>query len=189
MEIDYVNKPSILKSNRSVSEIIIEDKKIQLSTESSKNIFSVSELKFKNKELSNGFKKLFNFPCPDISKFNSNNDYEALWVKSNCYFIISNHIKFEDLNLYFKNKASITEQTGGWITFILEGALCRSVFEKILTVNFDDFNQNNVIRTSLFGINSFILCKSKFTKYNIICPISYYEGMKKRLSKLINLLD
>ena len=55
MEIDYVNKPSILKSNRSVSEIIIEDKKIQLSTESPKNIFSVSELKLKNKELSNDF--------------------------------------------------------------------------------------------------------------------------------------
>ena len=106
MEIDYVNKPSILKSNRSVSEIIIEDKKIQLSTESLKNIFSVSVLKFKNKAFSDDFKKIFDFPCPDISKFNSNNDYEALWVKSNSYFIISEHIKFEDLVEWIAKDAS-----------------------------------------------------------------------------------
>ena len=45
MEIDYVNKPSILKSNRSVSEIIIAKDKLRFSIESNRNIFSINQIK------------------------------------------------------------------------------------------------------------------------------------------------
>ncbi len=97
-------------------------------------------------------------------------------------------MKFKDLTLAFEGKASFTDQTGGWVIFNIEGQACRSVFEKLLTVDLDIFDKGKVIRTSITSINCFILCKSKFDQYNVLCPISFYESMKSRLESLIKLI-
>jgi sarcosine oxidase gamma subunit len=188
MEIDYVDKLSILKSNRPVAEIIIAKDKLRFSIESNRNIFSINQIKKIDKGLNNDFKKLFSFSCPEVSKFNFNQDSIALWVRSNSYFVISKNIQFDEILSNFQDKASLTDQTGGWIQFTLDGSACLSLFEKLLTINLDDFDQGKVTRTNIVNINCFILCKSKFDKYIILCPISYYETMKSRLVNLINLL-
>ena len=59
MEIDYVDKLSILKSNRPVAEIIIAQDKLRFSIESNRNIFSINQIKKIDKGLNNDFKKLF----------------------------------------------------------------------------------------------------------------------------------
>ena len=183
-----MGKLSILKSNRPVAEIIIAQDKLRFSIESNRNIFSINQIKKIDKGLNNDFKKLFSFSCPEVSKFNFNQDSIALWVRSNSYFVISKNIQFDEILSNFQNKASLTDQTGGWIQFTLDGSACLSLFEKLLTINLDDFDQGKVTRTNIVNINCFILCKSKFDKYIILCPISYYETMKSRLVNLINLL-
>ena len=183
-----MGKLSILKSNRPVAEIIIAQDKLRFSIESNRNIFSINQIKKIDKGLNNDFKKLFSFSCPEVSKFNFNQDSIALWVRSNGYFVISKNIQFDEILSNFQDKASLTDQTGGWIQFTLDGSACLSLFEKLLTINLEDFDQGKVIRTNIVNINCFILCKSKFDKYTILCPISYYETMKSRLVNLINLL-
>ena len=94
----------------------------------------------------------------------------------------------KDLVSPFESSASITDQTGGWVIFNIKGQACRFLFEKLLTVDLEDFDEGKVIRTSIAGINCFILCKSKFDQYNVLCPISFYESMKSRLESLIKLI-
>ena len=178
---------SILKSNRPVAEVIIANDKLQLSIEGINNIFSINQFKGKNKGLDNDFKKLFGFSCPDVSKFNSNNDYISFWARSNSYFVIGENIQSDELTYNVQSKASITNQTGGWMIFNIEGSACPSLFEKLLTVNLEDFDQGKVIRTTIVNINCFVLCRSKFNKYYILCPISFYQSMRFRLEKLIKL--
>ena len=185
MEINYVDNLSILKSNRPVAEVIIANDKVQLSIEGINNIFSINQFKGKNKGLDNNFKKLFGFSCPEVSKFNFNEDFIALWVRSNSYFVIGKNIQSDELTYNFQSKASITNQTGGWMILNIEGKACLSLFEKLLTVNLEDFDQGKVIRTIIVNINCFVLCRSKFNKYCILCPISFYQSMRVRLEKLI----
>ena len=189
MEISYVGKFPILTSERLSQESVFTSEKLQFSIESIKSIFSINQFDGKDKIFNILFRNVSGFAPPSISTFNIKDKNLALWVRSNSYFIISDKIKFKDLILSFENNASITDQTGGWIIFNIEGEACRSLLEKLLTVDLDSFDKGSVIRTSIASINCFVLCKSKFDEYNIVCPISYYETMKLRLTHLIVLLQ
>ena len=189
MEINYVDKFPILTSDRLSKESVFTSETLNFSKQTIKSIFSINQFDLKDKKFDVLFRNVFGFAPPSIATFNIKDNHLALWARSNSYFIISDEMKFNDLYSAFEDKASFTDQTGGWVIFNIEGQACRSVFEKLLTADLDIFDKNNVIRTSLFGINCFILCKSKFDKYNIVCPISYYETLKLRLMHLISLLQ
>jgi sarcosine oxidase subunit gamma len=188
MEINYVDKFSLLTSERLSNKNIVVSKKLQFSLQSIKSIFSINKYNGKDKKFNSLFKNVFGFVTPSISKFNINDNQLALWVRSNSFFIISDESKLNDLVSVFESNASITDQTGGWVIFNIEGKACRSLFEKLLTVDLEGFDKGKVIRTSIAGINCFTLCKSKFDQYNILCPISFYETMKSRLESLIKLI-
>ena len=189
MEINYVDKFSLLTSERLTPKNIIASEELQLSLQSIKSIFSVNKFNGKDKKFNVLFRNVFGFAPPSIGTFNIKDNHLALWARSNSYFIISDEMKFNDLYSAFEGKASFTDQTGGWVIFNIEGQACRSLFEKLLTVDLEVFDEGKVIRTSLISINCFILCKSQFDKYNIVCPISYYETLKLRLMHLISLLQ
>ena len=188
MEINYVDKFSLLTTERLSHENIFASEELQFSLRSIQSIFSINKFNGKDKNFNAIFKNICGFCPPSISMFNINDNQLALWVRSDSYFIISDEIKLKDLVSAFESSASITDQTGGWVIFNIKGQACRFLFEKLLTVDLEDFDEGKVIRTSIAGINCFILCKSKFDQYNILCPISFYESMKSRLESLIKLI-
>ena len=189
MEINYVDKFPILTSDRLSKESVFTSETLNFSIQTIKSIFSINQFDLKDKKFDVLFRNVFGFAPPSIATFNIKDNHLALWARSNSYFIISDEMKFNDLYSAFEGKASFTDQTGGWVIFNIEGQACRSVFEKLLTADLDIFDKGKVIRTSINSINCFILCKSKFDKYNIVCPISYYETLKLRLMHLISLLQ
>ena len=193
MEIDYVDKLPDLKSNWLNYEILIASHKLQLARESIKNIFSISKFKGKDKEFNSLFKNIFGFSSPNISNVNYTDKYTVLWVRNNCCFVLSytksKEIQYKNLLSIFENTASITDQTGGWVVLNLEGDDCRFLLEKLITIDLDNFDNHHVIRTSIASINCFIVCETKFQRYNLICPTSYFATIKSRLIKLITLLQ
>ena len=88
----------------------------------------------------------------------------------------------------FENISSITDQTGGWVCFNLSGIKTELLINKILNIDLIAFGSNQVLRTSVNNINSFVLCHDQFKNYTIICPVSFMESMKTRLLNLINLV-
>jgi len=75
------------------------------------------------------------------------------------------------------------------LSFKISGKGSILLFEKLITINLENFNEGNVIRTSLSKINCFVLCKKKAETYYIICPISFYISMSERLRSLISLIN
>ena len=56
-----------------------------------------------------------------------------------------------------------------------------------IKLDLENFDEGNVIRTSINKINCFVLCKKKAETYYIICPVSFSNAMRSRLIQLIEL--
>ena len=179
---------NLLKPNLYRSEVLMVNDKLKLTLDNSRNIFSLNENKDETNKFNRIFKKFFGFSVPEIAKFQLNNNSIVLWSRTKSYIVLSN-FNLDDLTSTFDDLASITDQTGGWLTFKISGKGCIHLFEKLITINLENFNEGNVIRTSVSKINCFVLCKKKAETYYIICPISFYISMSERLRSLISLIN
>jgi heterotetrameric sarcosine oxidase gamma subunit len=160
--------------------------KLKLTLDNSRNIFSLNENKDETNKFNRIFKKFFGFSVPEIAKFQLNNNSIVLWSRTKSYIVLSD-FNLDDLTSTFDDLASITDQTGGWLTFKISGKGSIHLFEKLVTINLENFNEGNVIRTSISKINCFVLCKEKAQTYYIICPVSFSNSMRSRLIQLIEL--
>ena len=183
-----MNKNLLLKPNLYRSEVLMVNDKLKLTVDNSRNIFSLNENKDETNKFNRIFKKFFGFSVPEIAKFQLNNNSIVLWSRTKSYIVLSN-FNLDDLTSTFDDLASITDQTGGWLTFKISGKGSIHLFEKLITINLENFNEGNVIRTSVSKINCFVLCKKKAETYYIICPISFYISMSERLRSLISLIN
>ena len=179
---------NLLKPNLYRSEVLMVNDKLKLTLDNSRNIFSLNENKDETNKFNRIFKKFFGFSVPEIVKFQLNNNSIVLWSRTKSYIVLSN-FNLDDLTSTFDDLASITDQTGGWLTFKISGKGSIHLFEKLITINLENFNEGNVIRTSVSKINCFVLCKKKAETYYIICPISFYISMSERLRSLISLIN
>ena len=181
-----MNKHSLLKPNIYRSEVLIVNDKLKLTLDNSRNIFSLNENNDGYNKFHSIFKKFFGFVVADISKFKLNDNSIALWARTKSYIILSN-FTLDELAYSFEKTASITDQSGGWLSFKVTGKGSLSLFQKLISIDLENFDEGNVIRTSINKINCFVLCKKKAETYYIICPISFSETMKSRLIRLIEL--
>ena len=183
-----MNKNLLLKPNLYRSEVLTDNENLKLTLDSSRNIFSLNENEDETNKFNRIFKKFFGFSVPEIAKFKLNDNSIALWSRTKSYIILTD-LNLDDLTSTFHGLASITDQTGGWLSFKISGKGSIHLFEKLITINLENFNEGNVIRTSISKINCFLLCKNKYNTYYIICPISYYKSMTDRLTNLCRLIE
>ena len=179
---------NFLKPNLYRSEVLMVNDKLKLTLDNSRNIFSLNENKDETNKFNRIFKKFFGFSVPEIAKFKLNDNSIALWSRTKSYIILTDS-NLDDLTSTFDGLASITDQTGGWLSFKISGKGSIHLFEKLITINLENFNEGNAIRTSVSKINCFVLCKKKAETYFIICPISFYISMSERLRSLISLIN
>tara|TARA_Y100000385_G_scaffold175820_1_gene181677 strand:+ start:1499 stop:2047 length:549 start_codon:yes stop_codon:yes gene_type:complete len=179
---------NFLKPNLYRSEVLMVNDKLKLTLDNSRNIFSLNENKDETNKFNRIFKKFFGFSVPEIAKFKLNDNSIALWSRTKSYIILTDS-NLDDLTSTFDGLASITDQTGGWLSFKISGKGSIHLFEKLITINLENFNEGNVIRTSIGKINCFVFCKKKGETYYIICPISFYISMSERLRSLISLIN
>ena len=181
-----MNKNLLLKPNLYRSEVLIVNENLKLTLDSSRNVFSLNENKDETNKFNRIFKKFFGFTVPEIAKFKLNDNSIALWSRTKSYIILTD-FNLDNLTSTFDGLASITDQTGGWLSFKISGKGSIHLFEKLITINLENFNNGNVIRTSISKINCFVFCKKKAETYYIICPVSFSNAMKSRLIQLIEL--
>ena len=177
---------NFLKPNLYRSEVLMVNDKLKLTLDNSRNIFSLNENKDETNKFNRIFKKFFGFTVPEIAKFKLNDNSIALWLRTKSYIILTD-FNLDDLTSTFDGLASITDQTGGWLSFKISGKGSIHLFEKLITINLENFNAGNVTRTSISNINCFVFCKKKAETYYIICPVSFSNAMKSRLIQLIEL--
>ena len=177
---------NLLKPNLYVSEVLMVNEKLKLTLDNSRNIFSLNENKDVTNKFNLVFKKFFGFTVPEIAKFKLNDNSIVLWSRTKSYIILTD-FNLDNLTSTFDGLASITDQTGGWLSFKISGKGSIYLFEKLITINLENFNEGNVIRTSISKINCFVFCRKKDETYYIICPVSFSNAMRSRLIQLIEL--
>ena len=177
---------NLLKPNLYRSEVLMVNDKLKLTLDNSRNIFSLNENKDETNKFNRIFKKFFGFTVPEIAKFKLNDNSIALWSRTKSYIILTD-FNLDDLTSTFDGLASITDQTGAWLSFKINGKGSIYLFEKLITINLENFNEGNVIRTSISKINCFVFCRKKDETYYIICPVSFSNAMRSRLIQLIEL--
>ena len=182
MNSNQLLKPIIFKS-----ENIISKNDLKITLDNTRNIVSLNQNQEESKKFKTLFKKYFLFEPPKISELHINKKYMVFWVRTNSFFIIGD-VNLKDLESVFSATASMTDQMGGWILIQIEGKDSKSIFEKLITLNLEEFIARKVIRTSINKINCFVLCENQYYKYTIICPVSYHENLKKRLVSLVDLI-
>ena len=67
-------------------------------------------------------------------KFKLNDNSIALWSRTKSYIILTD-FNLDDLTSTFDGLASITDQTGGWLSFKISGKGSIYLFEKLITIN------------------------------------------------------
>ena len=177
---------NLLKTNLYRSEVLMVNDKLKLTLDNSRNIFSLIENKDETNKFNRIFKNFFGFTVPEIAKFKLNDNSIALWSRTKNYIILTD-LNLDNITSTFDGLASITDQTGGWLSFKISGKGSIHIFEKLITINLENFNEGNVIRTSIGKINCFVFCKKKGETYYIICPVSFSNAMRSRLIQLIEL--
>ena len=187
MEIGCVDKSSKLIPTTYSAKKLVEKKEIKLCLDSTNNLYSINHNLNEIKKFKSIFKSFFSFSPPNISYFEKNEKALVFWVRTYSYFVLGK-IDKKRISENFENISSITDQTGGWVCFNLSGIKTKLLLDKILTIDLIAFGSNQVLRTSVNNINSFVLCHDQFKNYTIICPVSFMESMKTRLLNLINLV-
>ena len=187
MGIGCVNKKVKLIPTIYNSQNLVEQKEIKLSLDNSNNLYSIDYNLNEIKKIKSTFKSFFSLSPPNISSFEKNEKALIFWVRSQSYFVLGK-IDKKRISENFENISSITDQTGGWVCFNLNGSDTKLLLDKLLNFDLVAFKNNQVLRTSINKINCFILCHDQFENYTIICPVSFMETMKNRLLNLINLV-
>ena len=188
MEIECVDKKELLIPTIYTDENLVEIKNLKLTLDNTKNIYSINYNTNQIEKFNSRFKKFFSFMPPTISNFEIKNNALVFWIRANSYFVLG-QLEKKNFGKNSQNVFSITDQTGGWVCFNLNGRNTKLLFEKLLTIDLASFVKKQLIRTSIYKINCFVLCHNQFENYTIICPTSFSESMKSRLLDLIKLIE
>ncbi len=102
------------------------------------------------------------FPKPMLSE--TKDGIIAFWTGPNQCFVEAPYATHEtlamDLATSLKNKASVTEQSDGWVRFDIDGADCFAILERCCAADTPTMPMGGVTRTILEHLGCFVLRRS-----------------------------
>ena len=128
------------------------------------SLTSVSARLGAEKTTATAFKRALDigFPKPMLST--TKNDITAFWTAPNQCFVEAPYTTHETLALELAtsldNKASVTEQSDGWVRFDLGGSDCFAVLERSCAADTPTMPMGGVTRTILEHLGCFVLRRS-----------------------------
>lgn len=126
-------------------------------------------------------KKAFKTPLPDAGQSITEGKFTLFWSSPEQWFVEAPIDTHEDiaaiLKSDFKESASITEQSGGWARFDLQGEGCVAVLERLCAVDTGNMQSNAATRTVVEHIGVFILCREARTDFSVYGPRSSADSL------------
>jgi sarcosine oxidase subunit gamma len=122
---------------------------------------SVSARMGKAKTMGTAFKKAMGSALPKPLQSNTKDGVTTFWVGPDQYFVegpMDTHELLADtLNDALKQNASVTEQSGGWVRFDLEGVGCDDTLERLCNFDTRGTADGSVTRTALEHSGCFVM--------------------------------
>ena len=124
---------------------------------------SLSPRKNKSRSTSTALKKAIGLTLPKPMRFNSHDNMIVFWVGQDQYFVEAPINTHEELASQLKSelgaRASITEQTDGFVRFDAIGEGVSDCFERLCILNTRVMISGDANRTTVEQIGCYILCK------------------------------
>lgn len=130
----------------------------------------------KEKACADAAKKLLGFALPKPGQAAAKGDFSAFWTGPDQWMIealVESHDNLAVmLSAALQNTGSVTEQTGAWVRFDLEGSRVPDVFERCCAVDTRAMAANTVYRTAIEHLGCFVFCRSAARHYSVFGPRS-----------------
>ncbi len=137
---------------------------------------SLAQRRGKEKPFVTAAKKLLKGPMPGPGKAKGDRTATVFNSGVGQWFVEMPFEKTGDiaakLTKNFGETASITEQTGGWCRFDLEGANAIAVLERICSIDFAVMKASDATRSVIEHIGVFVLCRKAGTEFTVYGPRS-----------------
>ncbi len=137
---------------------------------------SIAQRDGKSRPFAAAAKRAFNLKLPGPGQSASNGDYTLFWSSPEQWFVEAPMATHEDiasiLKAEFEESASITEQSGGWCRFDLEGDASVSTLERLCAVDTAMMTDQAATRSVIEHIGVFIVCRSAGQYFSIYGPRS-----------------
>ena len=122
-------------------------------------------------------KKAIGAALPDPRSSVDTSDFTAVWTGPGQWFVLAKESDQEDLAGYLKKQfsdtASITEQTGGWCVFDLNGEDVIHALQRLIAVDTAKMVTGSAERSVIEHIGVIIICTETGTGFRILGPGSY----------------
>jgi sarcosine oxidase subunit gamma len=123
-----------------------------------------------------GLKTLLGEAAPGPGRTQAGGPFWAFWTGPDQWMIEAPHDSHEDLAAQLKAAlgptASVTEQTGGWCRFDIEGEGVVPVFERLCNADVRAMQDGAATRTVIEHLGCFLLCRTAGRHLSVIGPRS-----------------
>jgi len=130
-------------------------------------------------------KKLFKSPLPNAGLSVSGKAFTTFWSSPEQWFVEAPADTHEDIANILKGEfgetASITEQSGGWCRFDVEGDDSVSVLERLCAVDTATMQCNAATRSVIEHIGVFVLCRKAGQHFSLYGPRSSADSLHHAL--------
>lgn len=146
---------------------------------------SLAQRNGKSKPFATAAKQMFGFKLPSVGTSVSKSDFTVFWSSPEQWFVEAPEDTHEDIAAIlkdaFEESASITEQSGGWCRFDLEGEHSVQVLERLCAVDTAAMAKSASTRSVIEHIGVFILCREEQVHFSIYGPRSSAESLHHAL--------
>jgi sarcosine oxidase subunit gamma len=137
---------------------------------------SVSARLGQGKPLRAAARKALGFALPEVSRVAGKGSLAAFWTGPDQWFVEEETTGDEDiagrLRAALGPAASVTEQTGGWARFDVEGPRACDVFERLAALDIRAMAPGMVSRTAIEHLGCFVLARAAPDSFSVFAPRS-----------------
>lgn len=130
-------------------------------------------------------KRVFKTALPFAGASISKGDFTVFWSSPEQWFVEAPINTHEDLahilKSEFKETASITEQSGGWCRFDVEGNDCVHALQRLCAVDTATMETAAATRSVIEHIGVFVLCRETAQQFSIYGPRSSADSLHHAL--------
>jgi sarcosine oxidase subunit gamma len=120
--------------------------------------------------------RVFGFALPGPARAVAGMPYGAVWTGPEQWFIEAPFASHEDiarsLKGEFKDLASITEQTDGWVRFDVTGKGALDLFERLCPLDVRGMEDNAASRTLIEHLGCIVICRKAGVEFSVLGPRS-----------------
>ncbi len=149
---------------------------LSISEDDTLALASIAIRRGKDDQFARVWRKRFDGPLPKPGRMVSGDPFSTFWTAPDQWFVqapLENHEDLANtLKKMFRTSASITEQNGGWVRFVLEGPELNAVMERLTMLDVRAMRAGHATRTLVDHLGVFLLCHAAGKRMTVLGPRS-----------------